>query len=79
MQLAIAKEYIGLTEDAHKDALEWCKACIQKRIDQDNLQDRVDWDKLIVKDEKVDEFGRWIMVCRLPLKEVDLIRIDYED
>lgn len=70
MQLGIAKEYIGLTDYAHKDALEWCKACIQRRIDHDNLQDKVEWDELIVKDEKIDEFGWWRIECRLPLKEL---------
>lgn len=70
MQIAIAKEYIGLTDRDHEEALEWCKACIQKRIDQDKLNDQVDWNDLVVKDEKVNEYGRYIMVCRLPLKEL---------
>lgn len=68
MLIAIAKEYIGLTDRAHEDALEWCKACIQKRIDHDHLLDQVDYNDLIVKDEKIDEFGRYRMECRLPLK-----------
>ena len=70
MQLAIAKEYIGLTDRDHEEALEWCKACIQIRIDRDHIQDQVDWNDLIVKDEKIDEFGRYRMECRLPLKEL---------
>lgn len=69
MQIAIAKEYIGLCEREHPNALEWCKASIQKRIDQDHLEDVVDWDDLIVKDEKIDEHGWYRMECRLPLKE----------
>ena len=52
------------------DALEWCKACLQKRIDQDHLEDVVDWDDLIVKEEKIDEHGWYRMECRLPLKEL---------
>lgn len=70
MLIAIAKEYLGLTELAHQEALEWCKACIQKRIDQDHLEDRVDWNDFIVKDEKIDELGRYRIECRLPLKEL---------
>lgn len=70
MQIVIAKKYFGLCEYEHKDALEWCKACIQKRIDQDHLQDQVDWNYLIVKDEKIDEHGWYRMECRLPLKEL---------
>ena len=70
MLIAIAKEYIGLTDLDHEDALEWCKACIQKRIDEDRLEDQVDWNDLIVKDEKIDEFGWYRMECRLPLKEL---------
>ena len=70
MQIAIAKEYIGLCELKHQNALEWCKACIQKRIDEDHLEDQVDWNDLVVKDEKIDEFGRYRMECRLPLKEL---------
>lgn len=70
MQIAIAKEYFGLCKYEHQDALEWCKACIQKRIDQDHLQGRVDWNDLIVKDEKIDEHGWYRMDCRLPLKEL---------
>ena len=70
MQIAIAKEYIGLTVRDHEEALEWCKACIQKTIDHDHLQDRVDWNDLIVKDEKIDEYGWYRMCCRLPLKEL---------
>jgi hypothetical protein len=68
--IGITKEYEGLTEIAHKDALEWCKACIQKRIDHDHLEDQVDWEDLIVKDEKIDEYGWYRMECRLPLKEL---------
>lgn len=70
MQIAIAKEYIGLTDRDHEKALEWCQACIQKRIDKDHLQDQVDWNDLIVKDEKIDELGFYRMECRLPLKEL---------
>ena len=70
MLIAIAKEYRGLTDRDHEEALEWCKACIQKRIAQDRLQDQVDWNDLIVKDEKIDELGRYRMECRLPLKEL---------
>lgn len=70
MQIAIATEYYGPMEIDHQDALEWCKACIQKRIDQDNLHDQVDWNDLIVKDEEMDEFGWYCMECRLPLKEL---------
>lgn len=70
MQIAIAKEYIGLTDLAHEEALSWCKACIQKRIDLDHINDRVDWNDLIVKDERIDEYGWYRMECRLPLKEL---------
>ncbi len=70
MQIAIAKEYRGLTDRDHEEALEWCKACIQKRIDIDLLEDQVDWNELIVKDEKMDEYGWYRMECRLPIKEL---------
>jgi len=70
MQIAIAKEYIGLCEREHQNVLEWCKACIQKRIDHDHLEGQVDWNDLIVKDEKIDELGWYRMECRLPLKEL---------
>ena len=70
MKIAIAKEYRGLTDRDHEKALEWCKACIQKRIDQDHLEDQVDWNDLVVKDEKIDELGWYRMECRLPLKEL---------
>lgn len=70
MQIAIAKEYIGLTDRDHEEALEWCKACLQKRIDQDKLNVQVDWNDLVVKDEKVNEYGCYVMVCYLPLKEL---------
>ena len=70
MQIAIAKEYIGLTDHDHQVALVWCKACIQRRIDKDHLQDQVDWNDLIVKDEEIDEHGWYRMECRLPLKEL---------
>ena len=73
MQIAIAKEYIGLTDRDHEEALEWCKACIQKRIDIDHLKDRVDWKDLNVTDERIDEEGWYLMECRLPLKELFLI------
>jgi len=70
MQIAIAKEYLGLCELEHQNALEWCKACIQKRIDEDHLEDQVDWNDLIVKEEKINEHGWYRMECRLPLKEL---------
>lgn len=70
MQIAIGKKYLGLTDLDHENALKWCKACLQKRIDNDHLEDRVDWNDLIVKDEKVDEYGWYIMICRLPIKEL---------
>ena len=73
MQIAIAKEYIGLTDRDHEEALEWCKACIQKRIDMDHLEDQVEWNDLIVKDEEVGDhngLGYYRMECRLPLKEL---------
>lgn len=70
MQIAIAKEYYGPLEADHQIALEWCKACLQKRIDQDHLEDQVDWEDLIVKDEETDEYGWYIMECRLPLKKL---------
>lgn len=57
MQIAIAKEYYGPLEIDHQDALNWCKACLQNRIDQDHIEDQVDWNDLIVKDEKMDEYG----------------------
>lgn len=69
MQIAIATEYIGLTDRDHEDALEWCKACIQKRLDQDHLEGQVDWNDLIVKDEEVGD-GYYRRECRLPLKEL---------
>ena len=70
MQIAIAKEYYGPLKIDRQNALEWCKACLQKRIDQDHLEDVVDWDDLIVKEEKIDEHGWYRMECRLPLKEL---------
>lgn len=70
MMLGIAKIYKGLTEFAHKEALEWCKACIQRRIDQDHLEDRVDWSELIVDDIRLDEFGTYKMTCYLPLHDL---------
>ena len=73
MQIAIAKEYRGLTDRDHEEALEWCKACIQKRIDQDHLEGQVEWNDLIVKDEEVGDYkglGYYRMECRLPLKEL---------
>lgn len=70
MQIAIAKEYYGPLEIDHQDALNWCKACLQKRIEQDHLEDQVDWDDLVVKDEETDEHGWYRMECRLPLKEL---------
>lgn len=70
MQIAIAKRIHRSTDRDHEEALEWCKACIQKRIDQDHLEDQVDWEDLIVKDEKIDEHGWYRIECRLPLKEL---------
>lgn len=70
MQIAIAKEYYGPLEIDHQNALEWCKACLQKRIDQDHIEDQVDWKDLNVTDERIDEEGWYRMVCRLPLKEL---------
>ncbi len=70
MQIAIAKEYIGLCELEHQNALEWCKACIQKRIAEDHLEDQVDWNDLIVKEEKINGHGWYRIECRLPLKEL---------
>lgn len=70
MQIAIAKEYYGPLEIDHQNVLNWCKACLQKRIDQDHLEDQVDWEDLIVKDEKMDEYGWYRMECRLPLKKL---------
>ena len=74
MQIAIVKEYIGLTDRNHEEALEWCKASIQKRINSDHLEDLVDWNDLIVKDEEIDDdykgFGYYRIECRLPLKEL---------
>lgn len=69
MGIAIAKEYYGPMQIEHDNALEWCKACLQRRIDEDHLEDQVDWSELIVKDEKVNEDSWYIMTCRLPLKE----------
>lgn len=77
MVIYIAKEYVGLTALAHQDALKWCKACLQKRIDLDHLEDEVDWNNLIVKCERIDEHGFYRMECRLPLK--DPFRYEYED
>lgn len=69
MLIAIAIEYICRTDRDNEEALEWCKAGIQKRIDQDHLEGQVDWNDLIVKYEKVgDGYSR--MECRLPLKEL---------
>jgi len=73
MQIAIAKEYIGLTDQDHEEALEWCKASIQKRINSDHLEDLADWNDLIVKDEEIGDYkglGYYCMECRLPLKEL---------
>ena len=70
MQIAIAKEYYGPLEIDRQNALEWCKSCLQKRIDQDHLEDVVDWDDLIVKDEVIDKNGPYRIECRLPLKEL---------
>lgn len=69
MKIAIAKEYMGLTARDHEEALEWCKACIQKRIDIDHLEDMVDWNNLIVKFDRIDELGIYRMECILPIKE----------
>ena len=69
MMLAIAKKYRGVTANDHKEALEWCKACIQKRIDEDHLQNQVDWSDLVVNRERIDDLGWYCMICRLPLKE----------
>lgn len=67
--IGIAKEYEGLTEIAHKDALEWCKACLRRRIVEDSLENRVDWNDLDVKVERIDDFGLHRIECRLPLKK----------
>lgn len=72
MQIGIAKEFIGLTDYDHVYAQDWCKACIQKRIDQDHLENRVDWNELIVDKIRIDEYGRYRIVCRLPLKDIKL-------
>ena len=70
MQIAIAKEYLCFTDYDREDALEWCKACLQRRINKDHLEDQIDWSELIVKEKKIDEFGWWLIECRLPLHEL---------
>ena len=74
MQIAIAKRYYGPLEKDHQDALNWCKACLQRLIDQDHLEDQVDWEDLVVKDEETDERGWYFIECRLPLKERQSLR-----
>ena len=75
-ELAIAKEFktpvlydeikARVEQKLFEQEMEWCKQGIQKKIDEDNLQHRVDWDMLKIERKEIAPCT-YIIECRLPL------------
>ena len=67
LELDVKMEYRAESDNPHQDALEWCKICIQKTINEVCLSQFVNWDELIAK--TTPQGDEWfVMECRLPIK-----------